>query len=96
MTDAFEVIISQSGEQSESTAIANATNKLITIATELNISESDIFEVNVYDGDGGLDYGVGLCVAFSDMSEVTKESFLISLDNEETVESVEEVHYEQL
>lgn len=96
MTSAFEVIITQNGGQTEETAIANATNQLSTLATELNISESDVFDVNVYDGEDGRDYGIGLCIAFPDLTDVTEESLLISLDNEENVESVEEVHYEEL
>lgn len=94
MHKAYEIIVSQNGEQSEQNAIANATNTLSQIATDLNV-EFDVFDVNVYDGEDGRDYGIGLCAAI-DATETTHESFLITLDNESAVESVEEVHHEPL
>lgn len=94
MHKAYEIIISQATEQPEKNAIANATNRLSKIATSVNV-DFDIFDVNVYSGYGDVNYGIGLCAAI-DATDTTHESFLISLDTDSDVESVEEVHHEPL
>lgn len=94
MHKAYEVIISQDSEQPEKNAIANATSKLNRIAAESR-TEFDIFDVNVYDGENGRAYGIGLCAAI-DATEAEHDSLINSLDSADTVESIEEVHHEPL
>jgi len=96
---AFEVIVSQNGEQSENTAVANAA-KYLAYADQTDTFglEGDVFDVNVYGGDlaegGPQDYGIGLCFAAPFPSDTYLKLFMDEMVTLAKVESVEQVHYE--
>lgn len=108
-TQAFEVIVSQNGEQSENNAVANASKYLAYAdRTDTFGYHGDVFDVNVYGGptsgadaeDSGKprpaseDYGIGLCFAAPIPSDDDLKRFMDEMTQLAHVESVERVHYE--
>jgi len=94
---AFEVIVSQNGEQSESNAVANASKYLAYgDQTDTFGLWGDVFDVNVYGGEDGEDYGIGLCFAAPIVNDSELKSFMDEMVVLAKVESVERVDYEPL
>lgn len=93
--EAFEVIVSQDGSQSEKNAVANAS-KYLAYADQTDTFgyHGDVFDVNVYDGDGGRDYGIGLCFAAPINGDDHLKGFMSEMVTLAHVESVERVSYE--
>ena len=98
--EAYEIIVSQDGEQSDETAVANASKYLSFVdRTDTFGYTGDVFDVNIYGGEGGQDYGIGLCVAvmLDGWSDSDKdEQFEQELERLSRVETFEQVHYEPL
>jgi hypothetical protein len=94
-TVAYEVIVSQSANQSKNNAVANAA-KYLSYADQTDTVgyHGDVFDVNVY-GRGEFDWGVGICVAFPVASPQDKAEFESEMELIAKVESFEEVHYEK-
>jgi hypothetical protein len=95
-TVAYEVIVSQSGNQSENVAVANASKWLAYADTTNTIGYANIFDVNVYGGESSQDYGIGLCIATPIGSLSDKARFEREVENLSKVETFEEVHYQRL
>jgi hypothetical protein len=93
--EGFEVIVSQDGAQSENTAVANAA-KYLAYADQTDTFgyAGDVFDVNVYDGNNGMDYGIGLCFAAPIPSDDYREQFFDEMETLAKVETFERVHYE--
>lgn len=47
-TVAYEVIVSQSGNQSENVAVANAVKEIVYADTSKSFAYADVFDVNIY------------------------------------------------
>jgi hypothetical protein len=101
--EAFEVIVSQDGQQSENTAVANAAKHLAYAdQTDTFGLEGDVFDVNIYGGpeergDGTAkyqDYGIGLSVAVPIPSAEYRRNFEAELDSLAKVETFERVGYQ--
>lgn len=93
--EGFEVIVSANGEQPENNAVANASKYLAYAdQTDTFDHKGDVFDVNVYDGDEGRDYGIGLCFAAPIVSDDHLKRFMDEMTTLARVESVERVHYE--
>lgn len=103
--EAFEVIVSQSGEQSKKNAVANAAKYLAYADTTDTFGlEGDVFDVNIYGGgvrsvgqreDGTMeDYGIGLSVAVPIPSAEYRRDFEDELSNLAKVETFERVGYQ--
>jgi len=95
-TQAFEVIVSQSGEMNQNVAIANAAKYLAACDTTNTFGqEGDVFDVNMYGGPTSQqDYGIGLCFAVPIPSDEYLKRFMDEMVQVAHVESVERVHYE--
>ncbi len=95
-TVAYEVIVSQSGNQPENNAVANAA-KYLSYAdrTDTVGYHGDIFDVNVY-GRNEFDWGIGLCVALPVASPDDRLRFESEMEQLAKVESFEEVHYQRV
>jgi len=96
-TQGFEVIVSQDGEQLEDTAVANAS-KYLAYADQTDTFgySGDVFETNVYGGDEGQDYGIGLCFAAPIANDAALKLFMDEMTQLAHVESVERVSYEEV
>lgn len=93
--EAFEVIVGQPGDKSEQVAIAAASQYLAYCdQTDSFGYHGDVFDVNVYDGDEGRDYGIGLCFATVVENDDDLKRFMDEMATLAKVESVERVHYE--
>lgn len=95
-TEAFEVIVSQSGEMNQNVAIANAAKYLAACDTTNTFGQrADVFDVNCYGGAGTQeDYGIGLCFAVPIPNDAALKRFMDKMTEIAHVESVERVHYE--
>lgn len=95
-TEAFEVIVSQSGEMNQNVAIANAAKYLAACDTSNTFGQrADVFDVNMYGGPTQeQDYGIGLCFAVPIPSDRELKQFMDKMTEIAHVESVERVHYE--
>jgi len=94
-TVAYEVIVSQSGNQSENVAVANAVKEIVYADTSKSFAYADVFDVNIYGG-GSQDYGIGVCVAIPIAASQDKARFEKEMDTLAKVETFEEVHYQRL
>lgn len=95
MTDAYEIIISQSESQTETDAVSQS-KQMVTQTAEKSEVAIDIFDTAVYGGDGNQDYGIGVNLAISnDVTNETIDAFLELLEQEQPVETIEEIHYER-
>lgn len=97
-TQAFEVIVGQSGEMNQNVAIANAA-KYLAYADQTDTFgySGDVFDVNCYGGAGtGEDYGIGLCFAATIENDAALKRFMDEMTQLAHVESVERVHYEEV
>lgn len=97
--EAFEVIVSQGGQQSEQNAVANAAKYLAYADTTDTFGlEGDVFDVNVYGGatvgSPNESYGIGLSVAVPIPSAEYRRNFEAELDRLAKVESFERVGYQ--
>ncbi len=94
-TEAYEVIVSQDGAQSEHNAVANAASYLSYCDTTDTIGYmGNVFDVNVYDGEDGMDYGIGLFVSFPVSSTEDVERFESEMNKLAKVESFMRVSYQ--
>jgi len=95
---AYEIIVSQNGDQSVKTAIANASAYLSYADTTDNIGlYSDTFDVNVYGNSGQQDYGIGLCICVSiDENNINIEHFEEEMERLSRVETFERVPYQRI
>ena len=95
--EGFEVIVGQSGEKNESVAIAAASQYVAYCDQSDTFGyRGDVFDVNVYDGEEGRDYGIGLCFAAPIENDDELKTFIDAMARLAHVESVERVHYEPL
>lgn len=93
-TEAYEVIVSQNGAQSEHNAVANAASYLAYADTTDSVGYmGNIFDVNVYDGEDGMDYGIGLCVSFPVSSPEDVKRFESEMEQLEKVETFTGVYF---
>lgn len=97
-TEAFEVIVSQSGEMNQNVAVANATKYLAYAdQTDSFAYNGDVFDVNMYGGPtSNQDYGIGLCFSTTIVNDDELKAFMDEMAQLALVESVERVHYEAL
>ena len=97
-TEAFEVIVSQSGEMNQNVAVANASKYLAYAdRTDTFGYDGDVFDVNMYGGPTQeQDYGIGLCFAATIVNDDELKAFMDEMTQLAKVESVERVHYERM
>lgn len=109
--EAFEVIVSENGNKSESVAIASASQYLSYGDHSDTFGDGgDIFDVNVYGGptsgadaeESGkpetaseFDYGIGLCFA-AHMDDAQLKLFMDEMALLKDVETVERISYEEM
>lgn len=94
-TEAFEVIVSQSGEMNQNVAIANAA-KYLAYADQTDTFGygGDVFDVNMYGGSETQDYGIGLCFMASVENDDALKRFMDEMTTLAHVESVERLSVE--
>jgi hypothetical protein len=91
--ESFEVIVSQSGEKNESVAIAAASQYLAYCDQTGTFGyRGDVFDVNVYGGDGGQDYGIALFFTAPVENDDQLKRFMDEMVRLSHVESVERVY----
>lgn len=97
-TEAFEVIVSQSGEMNQNVAIANAA-KYLAYADQTDTFgySGDVFDVNMYGGPTQeQDYGIGLCFMAPVPSDDDLKAFMDEMTTLAHVESVERLSVEAM
>jgi hypothetical protein len=93
--EGFEVIVSQDGQMDEQVAVANAAKYLAYADTTDTFGyEGDVFDVNVYDGEAGRHYGIGLVFSAVILNDDALKRFMDEMTQLAHVESVERVHVE--
>ena len=93
--EGFEVIVSATGDiPTDEIAIAEAAKYLAYAdTTGIYPQTGDHFDVNVYDGGEGLDYGIGLHLVATIENPNARERFMSEMGSLSRVESVERVPY---
>jgi alkyl hydroperoxide reductase subunit AhpF len=94
--EAFEVIVSESGDKSESAAIASASQYLAYGDHSDTFGDGgDIFDVTVYGGGKDSDYGIGIHFS-AHMDDPQLKLFMDEMALLNDVESVERISYQEV
>jgi len=92
-TKAFEVIVSVTGNiRNEKVAIAEGVRYLTSGSDDL-AETGDPFEIHAYDGDEGLDWGIGVHFVVSIEDDEHLKIFMDDMTDMKLVESVEHLPY---